>query len=630
MVELTAAELVLLEKDYPAFPPSHRSRKVARQSDHQTGNSQFDDGDINASDEQPAQELDRLPICCDKGCLATLTGREILERRLSIEKLKGREQDIVLLTHLVLGQHHDLMSHMRRKRSRLIYRFDRSREVCRTAFQYIYRVGDTRLKRLQKLASQGEFSPHLHGNTNHAPSNLLPQPDVDRLIKFVENVVEIHGLPMPGGMRAGHRETLLPSDFSYASVWDEYRASIGDLSAQHGQAYRVIGYDSFRSIWQQSFPWVKFQSNRSDLCDYCQETKDRLRYCESEEETQRLILRYQEHYQDVQTGRTIYHDEVNAAKQQWHALSKRKREAILSHLSKPDAYQDQQPCRLKIATHYSFDYAQQVHYPYSSQQKGTEYFITPRKCQVFGVCAEAISRQALFLTDESETKGKGSLAVISMLDAFFRLHGLGECAAHLHADNCVGQNKNNYVMWYLMWRVMNGLHEKITITFMPPGHTKFSPDSYFGLFKIKYRKSTIDSLGDLVACVSHASEKGALVPQPYGKHLGFRDPIYEYRNWCHYLERFFKPIDGITDYNYFAFDHERPGWVSLKTKTNDESEDVFLLKSRRFRFQHPVYYPPAVAPDGLSDERQQYLYKQVRPHVRNPHKRDLTCPPPPS
>jgi hypothetical protein len=31
----------------------------------------------------------------------------------------------------------------------------------------------------------------------------------------------------------------------------------------------------------------------------------------------------------------------------------------------------------------------------------------------------------------------------------------------------------------------------------------------------------------------------------------------------------------------------------------------------------------------LSDERQQYLYKQVRPHVRNPHKRDLTCPKPP-
>ncbi len=629
MVELTAAALALLEKDYPTFQKARRSRKVTRQSDHPSGTSPVDDGDLNTSAEPPLHELDCLPICCDKGCLTTVTGREIVERRRSIEKLTGREQDIVLLTHLVLGQHSDLMSHMRRKRSRLIDRFDRSREVCRPAFQYIYRVGDTRLKRLQKLASQGEFAPHLHGNTNHAPPHLLPQPDVDRLIKFVENVVEIHGLPMPGGMRAGHRETLLPSDFSYASVWDEYRASIGDLSSQHGQAYRVIGYDSFRSIWQQSFPWVKFQSNRSDLCDDCQETKDQLRYCESEEETQHLILRYQEHYQDVQTGRTIYHDEVGIAKEQWLSLSKRQREEILSHLSKRDAYQDQQPCRLKITQHYSFDYAQQVHYPYSSQQKGTEYFITPRKCQVFGVCAEAISRQVLFLTDESETKGKGSLAVISMLDAFFRLHGLGECAAHLHADNCVGQNKNNYLIWYLMWRVMNGLHEKIALTFMPPGHTKFSPDSYFGLFKIKYRKSTIDTLGDLVACVSHTSENGALVPQPYGKHLGFREPIYEYRNWCHYLERFFKPIDHITNYNYFAFDHERPGWVSLKRKMNDECEDVFLLKSRRFRFQHPVYYPPAVAPDGLSDERQQYLYKQVRPHVRNPYKRDLTCPKPP-
>ncbi len=345
MVELTATELAQLEKDYPAFQHTHRPRKLARQSDHQTGTSRIDDGDLNESAEQLAHEVDRLPMCCDKGCLATLTGREILERRLSIEKLHGREQDIVLLTHLVLGQHHDLMSHIRRKRSRVMYRFDRAREVCRTAFQYIYRVGDTRLKRLQKLASQGEFSPHLHGNTHHAPSHVLPQPDVDRLIKFVENVVEIHGLPMPGGMRAGHRETLLPSDFSYASVWDDYRASIGDLSSQHRHAYRVIGYDSFRSMWQQAFPWVKFQSNRSDLCDYCQETKDQLRSCESEEETQRFILRYHEHYQDVQTGRTIYHDEINAAKQQWHALSQRKREDILSNLSQPERFQDQQPCR---------------------------------------------------------------------------------------------------------------------------------------------------------------------------------------------------------------------------------------------------------------------------------------------
>ncbi len=40
MVELTAAELALLEKDYPGFQTSHRSRKVARPSDQEAGDSQ--------------------------------------------------------------------------------------------------------------------------------------------------------------------------------------------------------------------------------------------------------------------------------------------------------------------------------------------------------------------------------------------------------------------------------------------------------------------------------------------------------------------------------------------------------------------------------------------------------------
>jgi hypothetical protein len=38
--------------------------------------------------------------------------------------------------------------------------------------------------------------------------------------------------------------------------------------------------------------------------------------------------------------------------------------------------------------HYSFDYAQQIHYPHYSQQVGPLFFKTLRKCQCFGVCAE--------------------------------------------------------------------------------------------------------------------------------------------------------------------------------------------------------------------------------------------------
>ena len=70
----------------------------------------------------------------------------------------------------------------------------------------------------------------------------------------------------------------------------------------------------------------------------------------------------------------------------------------------------------------------------------------------------------------------------------------GEKKVFLHADNCVGQNKNNYVLWYLMWRVLTGRHSEVTLSFLVVGHTKFSPDWCFGLFKQLYRKTNVGSL----------------------------------------------------------------------------------------------------------------------------------------
>ena len=95
------------------------------------------------------------------------------------------------------------------------------------------------------------------------------------------------------------------------------------------------------------------------------------------------------------------------------------------------------------STHYSFDFAQQVHYPTDPPQPGPVYFLTPRKCAIFGVCCEAVPRQINYLIDEAVDVGKGANTVVSMLHHFFSHHGLGEKDVHLHTDNSVGQNKNN-------------------------------------------------------------------------------------------------------------------------------------------------------------------------------------------
>jgi hypothetical protein len=537
-----------------------------------------------------------------------------------------RAIDIALLALLSVGMSSDLRSTINRQRTRFIYRFDKNRELCRTAFQYVYRISEARLKRLQHLASQHRLYPPTHGNTNRIPANSLSREDVAFVEQFIERYATLYGLPMPGNMRSGSREILLPANCSYKDVWSQYKLAM-ETTGKDDAASHVVQYDSFRHIWQSSLAHIKFQSSRSDLCDVCEEIRDGLRYAE-EDEFNELMKRYRRHEDQVMAARTEYDQQIATSRAQWQSLPESVRARTLNSLSKNGGVKEQAPCRLDLLMHYSFDFAQQVHYPFSSQQRGSAYFLTPRRCQIFGICAEAVPRQVFFLTDESETKGKGSTAVISMLDAFFRLHGLGEKRASLHADNCVGQNKNNFVMWYLMWRVMNDLHQEITLSFMVPGHTKFSPDSYFGLFKIRYRSSTIDCLADLVECVANTSSSGTVIPQVYGTHLGYSDPVYDYRDWGSYLERYFKPIGGLTRYNYFSFDWRKPGWVGLRIDPTDEPDQQFILKRSRYRFPKPVKYPVVVKPEGLTHERKHYLYAKIRRLVRDPKKRDLTCPRP--
>ena len=99
--------------------------------------------------------------------------------------------------------------------------------------------------------------------------------------------------------------------------------------------------------------------------------------------------------------------------------------------------------------HYSFDFAQQVHYPDNPLQPGPMYFKTARKCAVFGVCCEGVPRQVNYLIDEASDTGKGANTVVSLLHHFLKHHGLGEVKLSLHADNCSGQNKNNTLAGYI-------------------------------------------------------------------------------------------------------------------------------------------------------------------------------------
>ena len=84
---------------------------------------------------------------------------------------------------------------------------------------------------------------------------------------------------------------------------------------------------------------------------------------------------------------------------------------------------------------------------------------------------------------------------------------------YLHADNCVGQNKNNATIQYLMWRVITGRHESAELSFMLVGHTKFSLDLFFGLFKKAFRRATVCTVFDIAQTVLISTTNAQHIPQ---------------------------------------------------------------------------------------------------------------------
>jgi hypothetical protein len=84
---------------------------------------------------------------------------------------------------------------------------------------------------------------------------------------------------------------------------------------------------------------------------------------------------------------------------------------------------------------------------------------------------------------------KGANTTINLLHHFLQKWALKGNVVYLHADNCIGQNKNNATIQYLMWRILQGKQHSLTLSFMVSGHTKFAPDRHFGLLKKQYRRA---------------------------------------------------------------------------------------------------------------------------------------------
>ena len=352
----------------------------------------------------------------------------------------------------------------------------------------------------------------------------------------------------------------------------------------------------------------------TDLCWQCQRNNTLIMRSANTPDASKdeRIINQKNHLQRVNEEREMYREMVKVSK-----------ETIGDEELRPHA-----PCSTDVKAHYSFDYAQQVHFPSNPLQPGPMYFLTPRKCGIFGICSEGQPQQINYLIDEGMCINKGSNAVISYLDHFFTHYGMGEKEVFLHCDNCSGQNKNRFVMQYYAWRVITGQHQDVSLNFMISGHTKFAPDWCFGLCKQSFRRTHVSCLDDISkAFINSTPETGTNQVQLVGTEDG--QVFVEQRNWQVFLSDFFRAnaMEGMKQWHHFRFTSSEPGVVYVKRLLSDPEIRISMLKKGVSVTDVRIERPVPIRPPGLPLVRQQYLHSSIREFCKEGTE-DTVCPQP--
>ena len=497
---------------------------------------------------------------CSLLCLSQFDTREVFLLHLALSEMEKSEKDMFLLGKLqAVSKTQDDARHARkanpgkRKRVTCDYCYDGTRSVCKDGFLFLHDLGGKHLKNLQKHLKDNGPKPREHGLVGRPPATTYPFDVVNDAVRFLKIFAEIHGIPQPAAPRgrANNPPIYLPASLNYKIVHSKYV----EACQMKNPGIMLLALKTFVNVWKKCLPDVVFMTPRTDVCVYCENFRSKLKEAVAEEEKVKVTSEFSSHLEEAQKERDFY------------ITSMKKAESTLkSHKKGTLSY-----------AHYTFDFAQCVHIPHHARQVGPLYFKTPRKIQIFGICCDSNKKQHNYLIDEdccigtNGTKTHGPNSVISMLDHYFANHGLNETTCHLHCDNCVGQNKNNCVMGYLVWRTITGKNKDITISFMRVGHTRCLVDGHFGLIKKIYRQSDTDTLAQMGEVVQRSSTNNIAQLCPW-----------EWRDWDSFIKKLFKRIPSITKYQHFRFSAAEPGKVFVRQSCSSEEKAFSIFKKKGY------------------------------------------------
>lgn len=216
------------------------------------------------------------------------------------------------------------------------------------------------------------------------------------------------------------------------------------------------------------------------------------------------------------------------------------------------------------------DFSQNLTLPSVSCTPSQWYFLSLWSVNMFGIFFANRGIQYNYLYEE-RTAGKGSDEVISMIDHFVETVLRGEYARLVvYADNCSGQNKNNYVLKYLLALSHKGAFEEVAFKFFVKGHTKSAVDRGFGHVRKRFAREDVYTMEQLVAVVNSAATSSATVV--------ISADMPTFKSFKTVLTDMYSDVSSIRKYQVFIMKESKPGIVACSEGPDDEPVESDLRR----------------------------------------------------
>ncbi|KAE9235276.1 hypothetical protein PF002_g11589 [Phytophthora fragariae] len=267
------------------------------------------------------------------------------------------------------------------------------------------------------------------------------------------------------------------------------------------------------------------------------------------------------------------------------------------------------------------DFSQNLTLPSVSATPSQWYFLSLVNVYLFGIYYANKNIQYNYVYEES-VAGKGTDEVNSMLFHFIQkiVVANGHQKLTIYADNCGGQNKNNFVVKMLLGLAQMEELETIDLKFFIKGHTKNAVDRGFGHIRKKFAREDVWTIDQLLEVMNAASSSALVhVPKENSVMKVFRTAVQEA----------YKDMKSVQSYQIFGMATDNPGVVSCRAGPDSEvatqdlrrSFDSIPTSDEKVRDLFESHLDP-LQPPLPNFEKKQQMFNKVRMYVPDEFRSD--------